>query len=475
MYGNALLTDLYQLTMAAGYLENGLAADAAVFELYFRHNPFRGGYAVAAGLEPAVRAVLDMRFGADDLAFLGSLKSSSGAALFSQRFLDFLAGFRFGGDLLAAPEGTLVFALEPIVQVRGRLIECQLAETILLCHVNFETLVATKAARLWEASHHGSIAEFGLRRAQGPDGALSACRAAYIGGADATSNVLGAARFGLPARGTHAHSWVQAFDSELEAFRAFARVFPDDCILLVDTYDVLRSGVPNAIVVGRELAAAGHRLVAIRIDSGDQGFLSQRARALLDEAGLDYVKILSSSDLDEFVIAQILGQGGRVDLWGVGTNLATAGGEGGGALGGVYKLVEHRHKPRIKLSGNPEKITNPGAKKVLRFFDDSGFMEGDALAPAGETLDGETVLIIDPNNPLRRKELRGRRRVELLEPIVERGVLVRGFPPLGEIRKRREDQLAHLHETHRRLLNAHEYKVGLTEALWKLKEELMRQ
>ncbi|PYV17485.1 MAG: nicotinate phosphoribosyltransferase, partial [Acidobacteria bacterium] len=449
MYSDALLTDLYQLTMAAGYLDSGRADDTAVFELYFRQNPFHGGYAIAAGLEPAVRAVLGLRFNAEDLAFLRSLRSASGGRLFSDRFLDFLAGFRFEGDVRAAREGTVVFAVEPIVQVGGRLIDCQMVETILLCHVNYQTLVATKAARLWEASGHGSFAEFGLRRAPGPDGASSACRAAYIGGADSTSNVLAAARLGITARGTHAHSWVQAFSSELEAFRAFARSFPDDCILLVDTYDVLRSGVPNAITVARELEAAGHRLVAIRIDSGDQAFLSKSARASLDEAGLGYVKILSSSDLDEFVVANLLAQGGKIDLWGIGTNLVTGGGEGGGALGGVYKLVEHEGKPRIKLSSNPEKITNPGAKRVVRFYDDEGLAEGDALARSDEALESGTVLIIDPKNPLRRKELRGRRRVDVLEPIVGRGELVRAFPPLDEVRERRRDQLAHLHESHR--------------------------
>jgi nicotinate phosphoribosyltransferase len=256
--------------------------------------------------------------------------------------------------------------------VSGNLIECQLIESILLCHINFQTLIATKAARMWEASNHGVIVEFGLRRAQGPDGALSACRAAFIGGAEATSNVLGSAVFTVPVKGTHAHSWVQSFPSELEAFRAYARLFPRESVLLVDTYDVLRSGIPNAIIVARELEQSGHRLSGVRIDSGDLAFLSKRCREMLDQAGLAYVKIIVSNELDEFVISDILAQGGNVDVWGVGTNLVT--GAGQCALGGIYKMVEHNGKLKIKLSNNPEKTTNPGIKKVLRFYDAGDFM-----------------------------------------------------------------------------------------------------
>ena len=273
---NALLTDFYELTMASGYFEQGKRGDTATFDLYFRHNPFKGGYAIVAGLEDAVEAVIATRFSSEDLAFLGSLKSATGGKLFSDDFLNYLASFRFSGDIMAIPEGTVVFPNEPLLQVSGNLIECQMVETMLLFHINFQTLVATKAARIWEAANHGVIIEFGLRRAQGPNGAISACRAAFIGGADGTSNVLGSALHGVPAKGTHAHSWVQAFGSELEAFRAYACSFPDDCILLVDTYDTLKSGVPNAILVAKELEQNGHRLLGIRIDSGDLAFLSRR-------------------------------------------------------------------------------------------------------------------------------------------------------------------------------------------------------
>jgi len=471
----ALLTDLYELTMAAGYLQHGKAHDTATFDLYFRHNPFQGGYAIAAGLEDAVRAVMQMRFSDDDIRYLGSILDSAGKPLFPSQFLAYLEDFRFRGEVRAIPEGTVVFPNEPLVQVSGNLIECQVVETVLLCHVNFQTLVATKAARIWEASNHGHIVEFGLRRAQGPDGALSACRAAFIGGSEATSNVLAAASMNIPPRGTHAHSWIQSFPTEYEAFRAFACSFPEDCILLVDTYDVLKSGVPNAILVASELERRGHRLSGIRIDSGDLAFLSQQAREMLDKAGLNYVKIVVSNELDEHIIADIIAGGGKVDVWGVGTKLVTASGDGGGALGGVYKMVQHNGKPKIKLSSNPEKMTNPGVKKVLRFHGEDGLMEADALARGLEDVNHENALIVDPNNPLRRKKVSFARSIELLQDVVRDGAVVYDFPSLESIRDRRKDQLAQLHESYRRLHNPHEYKVGLTFALWQQKEQMLNQ
>ncbi len=475
MYTRALLTDLYELTMAAGYLEQGKASDSATFDLYFRHNPFKGGYAIAAGLEDAVRAVLDIRFSTEDIQFLRMIKSQSGRQTFPEKFLEYLALYRFSSSIRAIPEGTVVFPNEPLVQVSGNLIDCQLVETILLCHINFQTLVASKAARIWEAANQGTVIEFGLRRAQGPDGALSACRAAIIGGADGTSNVLGAAVLGAAAKGTHAHSWIQSFASEIDAFRAYVSTFPDEGILLVDTYDTLQSGVPNAIRIAKELEHQGHRLSGIRIDSGDLAFLSRRARQMLDQEGLSYVKIVASNELDEYVISDILSQGGRVDIWGVGTNLVTGSGDGGGALGGVYKMVEHNGQPKIKLSANPEKMTNPGFKKIVRFYDREGLMDADALADNSEDLSTCGVLIIDPNNPLRRKKLNSGQRVELLRQIVKAGQLVYEFPSLEQIRLHRKDQLVHLHESHKRLHNPHEYKVGLTHTLWQQKEHMLNQ
>lgn len=475
MVTRALLTDLYELTMVAGYLEQGKAEETATFDLYFRRNPFRGGYAIAAGLQPAIESILGMRFAPEDLDFLSSLRTSTGRPVFSEAALGYFSNFRFGGNVRAIMEGSVVFPNEPMVQVSGRLPECQIVESVLLCHINFQTLVATKAARMWEASNHGTVVEFGLRRAQGPDGALSACRAAYIGGAEATSNVLGAALYQFPTRGTHAHSWIQSFKTEIEAFRCYASSFPDDCVLLVDTYDVLKSGLPNAIQIAKELEEQGYRLNGIRIDSGDLAFLSQRAREMLDQEGLSYVRIVASNELDEYIISEIISEGGRIDVWGVGTNLVTGNGEEGCALGGVYKMVEHNGRSKIKLSNNPEKMTNPGVKRVMRYYSHEGLMEADALAHGLETPDCRGTLIIDPNNPLRRKKIHAEACEELLMDVVAKGEIIYRFPSLEEIRARRKDQLVHLHESYRRLHNPHEYKVGLTFALWQQKEQMLNQ
>ena len=473
MYTNALLTDFYELTMMAGYFDQGKTGDTAAFDLYFRRNPYGGGYAVAAGLENAVKTILEMSFSSDDIRYLRSLRSPRGNQTFPDAFLDYLARWRFSGEIFAVPEGTVVFSHEPLLRVRGSVIECQLIESALLCHINFQTLIATKAARIWEAARRAPVLEFGLRRAQGPDGAMSAARAAMIGGADATSNVLGSANLDVSVRGTHAHSWIQSFETELEAFRAYAALFPDECILLVDTYDTLRSGIPNAVKVGKELRDAGHRLAGIRIDSGDLTFLSKKARHELDAAGLDYVKIVASNDLDEYIIADILAQGGKIDIWGVGTRLVTGAGESGGALGGVYKMAEYNGLPKIKISSNLEKMTTPGVKKIVRFYDREGLMDADALAYASEDISTGSVLIIDPGNPLRRATISSGRRVELLVPVIVEGELVYQFPTLEQIRARRKSQLAELHESYKRLTNPHEYKVGLTKELWNLKESMI--
>jgi len=473
MYSNALLTDFYELTMAAGYFEQDKMSDTAIFDLYFRNNPFNGGYSIAAGLETAVRAVTDCRFERDDIKFLEDQTTPKGAPVFRREFLNYLASYRFKGDIRAIPEGTVVFPNEPLVQVQGNLIECQIVESILLCHINFQTLIATKAARIWEASNHGSIIDFGLRRAQGPDGSLSASRAACIGGAEGTSNVLAAAQLSIPAKGTHAHSWIQSFDSELEAFRAYAKTFPDTCILLVDTYDTLKSGVPNAITVARELEKEGCRLLGIRIDSGDLALLSQQARKMLDSKSLPYVKIVVSNDLDETVIAEILSLGGKVDIWGVGTRLITGSGEGGSALGGIYKLVEHNGKPKIKLSSDPEKITHPGLKKVVRFYNENGMMVSDVLAEWDEDLSRGEGLILEPNDPLKQGRFDSSSREELLHSIVQSGEVVYAFPNLDQIQDHRKEQMRRLHQSYRRMQNPQAYKVGLTEKLWLQKKRLL--
>ena len=475
MYTNALLTDFYELTMAAGYLEQGKASDTAAFDLYFRQNPFNGGYSISAGLEDAVHAVMECRFGKEDLQYLEMQTTAKGTPVFPKKFLEYLASFQFMGNIRAVPEGTVVFPNEPLLQVEGNLIECQMLESILLCHVNFQTLVATKAARIWEASNHGTFIEFGLRRAQGPDGALSACRAAYIGGADSTSNVLGAARMGIPARGTHAHSLIQSFDSELEAFQTYARSFPDACILLVDTYDTMHSGLPNAIRVAKELQRRGHSLAGIRIDSGDLAFLSREARKMLDAESMEHVKIVVSNELDEFTISDILAQGGRIDIWGVGTRLVTGSGEGGCALGGIYKMVAHNGQPKIKLSSNPDKTTNPGLKEIIRFYNQDDFMEADVLADTSEELRTGETIIVDLNDPLHQEKLDSDRREKLLVPIIESGEIVYTFPSLGQIRSYREQQLSRLHEEYKRLSSPIPYRVGLTQKLWLQKEKMRKQ
>ncbi|MFM2418693.1 MAG: Nicotinate phosphoribosyltransferase pncB2, partial [Pseudomonadota bacterium] len=364
-----LLTDLYQLTMAHGYFRCGRVADEAVFHLFFRKLPFHGGYAIAAGLEPVLDFIADFKFADDDLAFLRSLTGHDGAALFGADFLDYLRGLRLSIDIDAVPEGSLVFAHEPLLRVRGSLIEAQLLETTLLNIINFQTLVATKAARVCGAARGEPVLELGLRRAQGIDGALAASRAAFIGGCTATSNVLAGKRFGIPVRGTHAHSWVMSFDTEREAFEAYADAMPNNCVLLVDTYDTL-AGVQNAIAVGERLRQRGKRLLGIRLDSGDLAWLSVEARKLLDQAGFHDTTIVASNDLDEQLIESLKHQEAAISVWGVGTKLVTAYDQP--ALGGVYKLSMIARNggplaPRIKLSEQVAKISNPGIQQVRRY------------------------------------------------------------------------------------------------------------
>jgi len=468
MTQSALLTDLYQLTMLAGYLEEGMENRSASFDLYFRTNPFKGGYAVFAGLEPALDYLEGLRFTGEDLDYLKSLK------IFRPDFLDFLREFRFRGKLYAPPEGTLVFADAPLLSVEGALAEAQLVETALLNIINFQTLVATKAARIRHAAGDGTVLEFGLRRAQGPDGALSVARAACVGGVSSTSNLLAGKKLGLPVRGTHAHSWVMAFGDELESFRAYARAFPDQCVLLVDTYDSLESGVPNAIAVARELREQGHELQGIRLDSGDLAYLSRRARAMFDEAGFPEVRIVASNELDEFVIDSIREEGGEVDIYGVGTNLATCSGEGGGALGGVYKLAQYDGKPRLKVTSDPDKSTLPGRKRLLRAYSPDGcflqdiiaLAEGDSVAP------GERVYA--PHNPLQSRLLPGDCRLADLRPcVMEDGRRLKDPETLQEAARRCKAQLGLLPEGCLRLVNPHRYKVSISRDLSELRARLI--
>ncbi len=361
----ALQTDLYQLTMVGGYVLEGKKDQWANFDYFFRNIPDEGGYCVLAGLEDIIDYIRQLEFTREDLSYL------EGLGIFSKEVLAYLESFKFTGDLWAIPEGTVVFPHEPLIRVTAPLPEAQLIESTVLYVMNFQTLIATKAARICWAANGDPVIDFGLRRAHGPDGALMASRAAYIGGVDGTSNVLAGRLYGIPVRGTQAHSWVESFPHELDAFRAYAKVYPDSCLLLADTYDTLRSGVPHAIQVGKELREKGHELWGIRLDSGDLAYLSKEARRMLDEAGFPDAAIVASSDLDEWIIESLKRQGARVDVWGVGTRLVTS--FSCPALGGVYKLTamddggEHM-TPKIKRSDNPEKITNPGPKKVVRMY-----------------------------------------------------------------------------------------------------------
>jgi len=471
MTSSALLTDLYQLTMLAGYQREGLADEPAVFDLYFREAPYRGSYAIFAGLQPALDYLSTLHFTPDDLAYLDSL------GLFPPVFLEFLAGFRFRGRVTAPREGEVVFPGEPLLTVEGTLAEAQLVETTLLNLVNFQTLVATKAARMTVAAGDGEILEFGLRRAQGPDGALSVARAACIGGVRSTSNVLAGASFGLPVKGTHAHSWVMAFPDELTAFRAYADAFPENSVLLVDTYDTLASGVPHAITVAKELRQKGHELRGIRLDSGDLAYLSREARQMLDAAGFPEVKIVASNELDEAVIAAIRADGGRVDIYGVGTRLATCAGDGGGALGGVYKLVQIGSRPCLKTTSDPAKATLPGRKRVLRAVAPDGSLVMDVIDlgdAAGEPFrPGATAF--DSVNPQRCKVVPiDSELIECRQVVMEDGKQLIESRSLQEMADYSAAQLKRLPEGSLRLINPHLYKVGVSRCLLELRDELVK-
>ena len=443
-----LLTDLYQLTMAYGYWRSGMADHDAVFHLFFRKNPFRGGYAIAAGLEQAL--TLLGRWGFDDeaLAYLADLTGNDGAPLFSADFLAWLRDTPLRLDIDAIPEGTAVFPHAPLLRVRGSLIQAQLLETVLLTLLNFETLIATKAARVCHAAAGDAVLEFGLRRAQGIDGGLSASRAAYVGGCSATSNVLAGRLFGIPVKGTHAHSWVMAFPDEDAAFAAYAAAMPNNCIFLVDTYDTLE-GVRAAVRAGQALRARGHRLVGVRLDSGDLAALSRAARQILDEGGFPDAAVVASDSLDEHRILELKAQGARIDIWGVGTNLVTARDQP--ALGGVYKLAAIRAPgsgtwaPRIKLSEQPIKVSNPGIQQVRRYIAADGTLLGDVLYQEGEQLDAVRGTFLDPSDLKTVHTLPDAARSEdLLVPVLRGGQRVYTPPPLADVQARARAQVAAL-------------------------------
>lgn len=475
----ALLTDLYELTMAYGYWTHGMFDRPAVFHVTFRTLPFHGGYAIAAGLDDVIDFLSRLRFADDDVAYLRSLRGDDGGALFEPRFLEALRTGTFTCDIDAVPEGTVVFPHEPLLRVRGPLGQAQIIETALLNILNFQTLVATKAARVCLAAAGDPVIEFGLRRAQGINGGLAASRAAYLGGCAATSNVLAGKRFAIPVKGTHAHSWVMAFADELTAFEAYADAMPNNCVLLVDTYDTL-AGVRNAIRVGRRLRARGFDLAGIRLDSGDLAYLSAEARRMLDEAGFNRTAILASNDLDEHVISSLKQQGATITVWGVGTKLVTANDQP--ALGGVYKLAAIRNEAgteweyKLKLSEQPAKLSIPGMLNVRRFTE-SGRFVGDMIVDEIKLPQASSPrVLVDPGHELRRKTISAQATSEeLLVPIFREGRCVYPRPSLDDSRARTLAQLRQLHPASLRLLNPHEYPAGLELGLHERRMALAQQ
>ena len=474
----ALNTDLYELTMAQGFWESGLNQGEACFNAFFRENPFDGGYAVSCGQGQIADLVENFRFDDDALAYLSEVPAPGGGKLFKKGFIDYLRDFRMHVSVWAPREGDIVFPREPMVRVQGPVVDCQLLETALLNLVNFQTLVATKTARVVTAAQGHAVSDFGLRRAQGPDGGLAVARASYIGGAASTSNVLAGKIYGIPVFGTHAHSWVMAFPTELDAFRAFAKSFPKNCVLLLDTYDV-HQGIQNAITVAKEMEEAGERLAAIRIDSGDLAKLTKETREAFDAAGLPYVKISASNDLDEYTIQSLFAQGAPIDSFGVGTKLATC--DPQPSLGGVYKLSAVRQTPDdpwspvIKLSEQAYKRTIPGIQHVRRFLDEAGRPVGDQIVDDSvATADGATIAV-DVLDSLTTYDFAGLDSYELLEQIVDNGVRTKEPDSIQVAKERCRDSLMRLDPAMKRFLNPQIYPRGMEPGLAKLRHDLTRK
>ncbi|MDY5221502.1 MAG: nicotinate phosphoribosyltransferase [Eubacteriales bacterium] len=467
-----MMTDLYQLTMMYGYYKTGMRDNLATFDMFYRSKDATTHYAIMAGLEQLIEYLENLRFDEESLSYLRSLN------IFDEDFLDELRNFEFHGDVYAVPEGTIVFPGEPLIRVTAPIFEAQLVETALLNIINHQTLIATKASRVVQAAEGGTVMEFGLRRAQGPDAGIYGARAAIIGGCKSTSNVLTGQMYNIPIAGTHAHSWVMSFPDEITAFRKYAEMFPTSCLLLVDTYDTLKSGVPNAIQVFDELRAQGHEPVGIRLDSGDLAYLSREARKMLDAAGYPNTIICASGDLDENLIRDLKLQGACIDTWGVGTKLITS--EDCPSLGGVYKMsaetVDGRVIPKIKISENPVKITNPGVKKLWRIYDNkTGKATADLIALDYETYDtSKPLTIYDPVNTWKSMTLTDYTMKELQVKVFENGKRVYDSPSLQEIQQHCQDDLDTFWDQYKRLLNPHRYKVDLSDSLWMLKNSMLQ-
>lgn len=466
-----MLTDLYQLTMINGYYKKNIHNDEAVFDVFFRKNVCDGGYTIVCGIEEVVEYIENLRFNEEDLRYLKS------TGLFEDDFLEFMKNFKFTGDIYAVEDGTVMFPKEPIIIVKAPLYQAQLIETAMLNIVNFMTLIATKASRVCYAAKGDPVLEFGLRRAQGPDAGIFGAKAAVIGGCRGTSNVLTGQMFDVPIYGTHAHSWVQKFDSELEAFRTYASIYPDSCLLLIDTYNVLESGIKNALIVFDELREKGYEPVGVRLDSGDLAYLSKEVRKILDEAGYTNVKITASNDLDEYTITSLKQEGALIDSWGVGTKLITS--YDYPSLGGVYKLAASENsegdlEPKIKISENPEKINNPGYKKVIRIYNSFNKSEADVIMLNDEEVDTtKPIEIFDPIYTWKRKTFENYTIREMLSPLFIGGRCVRKLKTVQEIKEYTKVELDSMWDQYKRIKNPHIYKVDLSRKLWTLKNEMV--
>jgi len=469
-----MLTDFYELTMANGYLQNGFKDKIAYFDMFFRKVPDGGGFAIMAGVEQLIEYLENLKFDDKDIEYLRSKN------IFCEEFLEYLRDFKFSCDVWAVPEGTPIFPNEPVVTVRGPVIQAQFIETMVLLTINHQSLIATKANRIVRAAQGRGVMEFGTRRSQGYEGAIYGARAAYIGGCIGTACTIADRDFEIPALGTMAHSWIQMFPSELDAFRAYAEAYPDNCTLLVDTYNVLKSGVPNAIKVFNEvIVPKGFRPKGIRIDSGDITYLSKEARKMLDEAGFPDCKIVASNSLDEYIIRDILIQGAKVDLFGVGERLITSKSEP--VFGGVYKLVaieeDGKIVPKIKISENVAKITNPGFKELWRLFDrKTGKAIADVLTLRDEVIDdSKPYEIFDPEYTWKRKTVTDFYAKRLQVKIFDKGTCVYKSPKLKEIRDYCSEQIDNLWEEVKRFENPHVYYVDLSTDLWEMKQQLLKQ
>lgn len=469
-----MLTDFYEITMANGYFENGMKDQIAYFDMFFRKVPDNGGFAIMVGVRQLCDYIQNMEFSKEDIAFLRSKK------IFSEAFLDYLEHFKFECDIWVVPEGTPIFPQEPIVTVRGPMIQAQFIETMILLTVNHQSLIATKSNRIVRAAEGRAVFEFGSRRAQGVDGAIYGARASYIGGCDGTACTIAEEMFGIPAVGTMAHSWIQAFDSEYEAFAAYAKLYPQNCMLLIDTYNVLKSGLPNAIKVFKEIVVpSGHRPVGVRIDSGDLTYLSKKARKMLDEAGFPDCKIMASNSLDEYIIRDTLVQGAKIDSFGVGERLITSKSEP--VFGGVYKLcaVEKDGKiiPKIKKSENVTKITTPGFKTLYRLYSkETGKAIADVVTLHDEVIDDtKDYVIFDPEHTWKKQVVKNFTARKLLVKAFDKGELVYQTPPLPEIRQYCKEQIDTLWDEVLRFENPHDYYVDLSKDLWDIRAKLLEE